>query len=76
MPAQIDKAVGISYLLNIMELVPEQIVAVGDGVNDYSMFSLAGFSVGVNVKEEKRVNKNCKNTLEMLQFVTDYLKNI
>lgn len=73
-PAGIDKAVGISYLLDIMRISPEEIVAVGDGVNDYAMFNLAGFSIGVNVKEEKRVDKNCKNTLEMLQFALEYLK--
>ena len=73
-PAQIDKAVGISYLLNIMNISTEEIIAVGDGVNDYAMFELAGFSIGVNVKEEKRVDKNCKTTLEMLQFILEYLK--
>ena len=75
-PAGIDKAVGISYLLEIMKISTQEIIAVGDGVNDYAMFELAGFSIGVNVKEEKRVDKNCKNTLEMLQFTLENLKNI
>lgn len=73
-PAQIDKAIGISYLLKIRNLNPEEIIAVGDGVNDYAMFELAGFSVGVNVKEDFRVDKNCKSTLEMLQFIVEYMK--
>ena len=72
-PAQIDKAIGISYLLKIRNLNPEEIIAVGDGVNDYAMFELAGFSVGVNVKEDFRVDKNCKSTLEMLQFMVEYM---
>lgn len=72
-PAQIDKAVGISYLLKIRNLNPGDIIAVGDGVNDYAMFELAGFSVGVNVKEDFRVDKNCKSTLEMLQFMVEYM---
>ena len=75
-PAQIDKAVGISYLLNIMNISTEEIIAVGDGVNDYGMFELAGFSIGVNVKEEERVDRNCKSTLEMLQFTLEYIKSI
>ena len=50
--------------------------AVGDGVNDYTMFQLAGYSIGVNVKEEERVDKNCKNSLEMLKFSLEYLQNI
>lgn len=75
-PAQINKAVGISYLLEKMGMKTEEIIAVGDGVNDYSMFELAGYSVGVNVKEEERVDKNCKNTLEMLKFLLEYLQSI
>lgn len=72
-PAGIDKGKGISYLLQIMNLSAEKIIAVGDGVNDYSMFAMAGFSVGVNVSEDWRVDKNCKNTLEMLQFILEYI---
>lgn len=73
-PAGIDKAVGVSYLMEVMGVSAKEIMAVGDGVNDYSMFALAGFSVGVNVEEEWRVNVNCKNTLEMLQFIKEYLQ--
>lgn len=73
-PAQIDKAVGISYLLKIMKIEAKDIVAVGDGVNDYAMFELAGYAVGVNVREEFRVDKNCKSTLEMLLFIIEYIK--
>lgn len=68
-PAGINKAGGIKYLLDIMKITPQEMIAIGDGVNDYPMFALAGFSVGVNVKEEHRVDVNCKDTLEMLQFL-------
>lgn len=73
-PAQIDKAVGISYLLKIMNISPKDIIAVGDGVNDYAMFELAGFSIGVNAKEVFRVDKNCKSTLEMLKYLVECMK--
>ena len=73
-PEQVDKATGIKFLLNIMEIEQNEIIAVGDGVNDYPMFEIAGYAVGVNVKEAFRVNKNCKNTLEMLEFLSEYLK--
>ena len=75
-PAQINKATGISYLLDIINIEAKEIVAVGDGVNDYAMFELAGYAVGVNVKEEFRVDKNCKSTLEMLKFMSEYLENM
>lgn len=74
-PSGIDKGVGISYLLDHMKLSKEDIIAVGDGVNDYAMFDLAAYSIGVRVKEEERVNKNCESTLDMLQYLLRYLKN-
>lgn len=73
-PAQIDKAVGISYLLKIMNISPKDIITVGDGVNDYAMFELAGLSIGVNMKEVFRVDKNCKSTLEMLKYLVECMK--
>ena len=48
-------------------------VGLGDGVNDYCMFEMAGYSVGVNVKEPDRVNKNCTSTLEMLEYLSDFV---
>ena len=72
-PAGIDKAKGIRYLLNILGMSEEEMIAIGDGENDYGMFAMAGYAVGVNVKEEGRVNRNCKTTLEMLKFLTEKL---
>ncbi len=68
-PAGIDKTVGIQYVLDVLGITREDIITVGDGVNDYCMFKMAGYSVGVNVKEEFRVNKNCNTTLEMLEYL-------
>lgn len=73
-PAEIDKARGIAYLLNILNISPKEMIAIGDGVNDYGMFAMAGMAIGVNVKEEHRVNINCKNTLEMLECVKNLIK--
>lgn len=68
-PAGIDKSMGIQHVLELLGMTAEEMVAIGDGVNDYCMFEMAGFSVGVNVKEEFRVKKNCSSTLEMLEYV-------
>ena len=70
-PAGIDKSVGIQYVLDLLGMTAEEMVAIGDGVNDYCMFEMAGFAVGVNVKETFRVNVNCKTTLEMLEYIYD-----
>ena len=68
-PAGIDKTIGIHYVLEQLGITTKEIVTVGDGVNDYCMFELAEHSVGVNVKEAYRVNKNCATTLEMLEYL-------
>lgn len=68
-PAGIDKTAGIQYVLDVLGITRDNIIAIGDGVNDYCMFEMAGYSVGVNVKEEFRVNKNCNTTLEMLEYL-------
>ena len=61
-------------LLNIMNMEAKDIIAVEDGVNDYAIFKLAEYAIRANIKEEFRVDKNCKSTLEMLQFIEEYIK--
>ena len=70
-PAGIDKAVGIEYVVAQLGITTEEMIAIGDGVNDYCMFEIAGFAVGVNVKEAFRVDKNFDSTLEMLEYIYD-----
>lgn len=67
-PGGIDKTTGIQYVLELLGMSRDQMVAIGDGVNDYCMFTMAGYSIGVNVKETFRVKKNCSSTLEMLEY--------
>ena len=74
-PAGIDKTTGIRCVLDKLDIRAEEMVAIGDGVNDYCMFEMAGVSVGVNVKEAFRVKKNCNSTLEMLEYVYGLIVN-
>ena len=73
-PKGIDKSVGIQYVLNVLGITTREMIAIGDGVNDYCMFEMADFAVGVNVREAFRVNENFATTLEMLKFL-DCLTN-
>ena len=68
-PIGIDKRKGLQYLGEVLEITPEETVAVGDGVNDYPMFAYAGYSVGVNVKEIERVNQNLKSSTDVLEYI-------
>lgn len=69
MPEGIDKGRGVEYLSGMLNIGRDEIIAVGDGINDYPMFDYAGFSVGVNVKEEERVSVNFKSIDKALEFI-------
>lgn len=57
-PKDISKRGGLEYLANLLNLTKDDFVAVGDGINDYPMFDYAGLSLGVNVKDESKVDLN------------------
>jgi hypothetical protein len=74
-PAGLNKAKGIDYLLELLHLTWQETIAVGDGVNDYCMFARAGYSVGVRVKEPERVTKNCDSTTQALEVLIEMLSD-
>ncbi len=47
LPKGIDKAKSIARLLDILGLVPEEVIACGDGFNDISMIRFAGLGVAM-----------------------------
>lgn len=72
-PRGMDKAVGISYVLEKMNLTWDQVMVIGDGVNDYGMFEKAGIRLGVKVKEEERVDYNFDSTEKMLSYLLTFI---
>lgn len=68
-PVGVDKRAGLEYFGKLVNISPEEVVAVGDGVNDYPMFEYAGHAVGVNIKEEQRVNQNFATSTEALKYL-------
>lgn len=55
-PKGINKAEGMKYLCQMLGILPEETVAVGDGENDVPMFEIAGFSIGIATKERIKAN--------------------
>jgi phosphoserine phosphatase len=47
----------------------EDFVAVGDGINDYPMFEYAGLSLGVNVKDESKVDLNFDKVDSAIEYL-------
>jgi len=70
-PNGITKKSGIENLAKILDVRPEEIIAVGDGINDYPMFEFAGTSFGVNVKDEDKVDINFASITDVLKHIWD-----
>lgn len=68
-PSCITKRSGLARLGALLGIAPEETAAVGDGVNDYPMFEYAGLSVGVNVQDAGRVDRNFGTPDEALEFL-------
>lgn len=68
-PNGITKKSGIEKLANMLDVLPEEMIAVGDGINDYPMFEFAGTALGVNVKEADKVDKNFASIIEALTYI-------
>lgn len=68
-PKGIDKKAGIKYLGELLGITSDEMVAIGDGVNDYPMFEYAGLSVGINVKEKEKVNRNFNTSTQALKYL-------
>lgn len=68
-PNGITKKSGIENLANILGVVPEEMIAVGDGINDYPMFEYAGTALGINVKDADKVDKNFETIGEALAWI-------
>lgn len=72
-PNGITKYDGLKYLGDILGILPEEVIAVGDGVNDYPMFRYAGYSVGIHVAEPDKVNMNFMTSTEALHYLDQIL---
>ena len=68
-PVGIDKKAGVHFLAQKLSLMRDEIVAVGDSMNDYPMFAYAGLSLGVKVKDESQVNRNFATITEVLDYL-------
>ena len=70
-PNGITKKSGIEKLANMLGILPEEMIAVGDGINDYPMFEFAGTALGVNVKDDSKVDKNFPSILDALAYIKE-----
>lgn len=65
-PCGVNKYNGMAYLGKLLDIPPGNVIAVGDGVNDYPMFDYAGYAIGVHVAQEDNVDINFSNIGQVL----------
>lgn len=65
-PVGITKYDGLKAMCEYFGMDRSEICAVGDGVNDYSMFEFAGASIGINIPDSSKVTYNCTSLHEAL----------
>ncbi len=68
-PLGIDKGAGLAELCRMLDITPNEVIAVGDGINDAPMFDLAGISLGINYRYPENVSRNFPAIDEALDFI-------
>lgn len=68
----INKGKGLKALLNVLKIDRKDVVSVGDGENDYSMFRESGVSIGINLKNNDKATHNVNNIEEAMFLVFKY----
>ncbi|MCW0953159.1 Cof-type HAD-IIB family hydrolase [Weissella ceti] len=56
-PADVDKATGLTYLLDAFNVQPEEVMAFGDGMNDYEMLKFVGMPISMPNGEQRLINE-------------------
>lgn len=66
-PQNINKYNGLAYLMKLLGLEPEDVIAVGDGVNDIPMFEFADVAIGIGCPADHTF----ATTSEALDFIQE-----
>lgn len=57
LPANVDKATGLKYLLDAFDIKPAEVMAFGDGMNDYEMLKYVGMPIVMSNGEQRLINE-------------------
>lgn len=68
-PSGVNKYNGLMFLANLLKVNREDFIAVGDGQNDYPMFEFSKLSLGINVKDDSKVDINFSNINDALKYL-------
>ena len=70
-PGGITKYDGLQKLTQMTGITADEMIAVGDGVNDLPMFSYAGLSLGIGLEDTEPVDRNFDSITGALEYILD-----
>jgi len=68
-PSGISKKEALKTVAKMLNIKECEMAAMGDGVNDYPMFEIAGLSVGINLKDPSKVDINFESIDKALEYI-------
>lgn len=72
-PNGINKGAAVKWLCEKLGIEKDEVVTMGDGVNDYSMFNESGFSLGINLADKSKATHNFSCLDDALEFIKNEL---
>lgn len=67
--AGINKGAAVKFLCQKFGIEKHEVVTVGDGINDYSMFAESDNSIGINVPDKTKARYNVATLREALNLI-------
>lgn len=74
LPHGLDKSTALEQLGAMLHIRPEEMAAVGDGVNDCPMFARAGLAIGINYPDKTDVAVNFASIGAALDYLLELTK--
>ena len=71
LPKEINKYNGLRYLSEITGITAENMIAIGDGINDIPMFHYAGHSIGIGRQLAQETDVCFENILDALKYIAE-----
>ncbi len=69
----INKGAAVKFLCEKLGIKKSEVVTMGDGINDYSMFKESGYSLGINLPDKAKATHNFTCLADALEFIKNEL---
>ena len=67
----INKGTAVKFLCNKLGINRDEVVTVGDGINDYSMFAESDNSIGINLPDKTKARYNVTSLADALKIISE-----